>query len=148
MGRRRLSTWITAPLLLGAFVVLLICERRRPLRRSTEPKAKRVGRNAAMAALAAAALQLTERPLIQRLTLSVESRRWGLLKAVRLPMWAELPLALILLDYTLYVWHVLLHRVPWLWRMHLVHHVDVDLDASTAIRFLPSRHSSSCIRVG
>jgi sterol desaturase/sphingolipid hydroxylase (fatty acid hydroxylase superfamily) len=44
-------------------------------------------------------------------------------------------LAVVLLDYTLYIWHVLTHRVPWLWRFHLVHHVDRDLDASTALRF-------------
>src|SRR5207245_2098600 len=44
-------------------------------------------------------------------------------------------LALALMDYTLYLWHVLTHRVPWLWRFHLVHHVDRDLDASTALRF-------------
>jgi sterol desaturase/sphingolipid hydroxylase (fatty acid hydroxylase superfamily) len=41
----------------------------------------------------------------------------------------------VLLDYTLYLWHVLTHRVPLLWRFHLVHHVDLDLDASTALRF-------------
>ena len=39
------------------------------------------------------------------------------------------------MDYTLYVWHVLTHRVPFLWRFHVVHHVDLDLDASTALRF-------------
>jgi sterol desaturase/sphingolipid hydroxylase (fatty acid hydroxylase superfamily) len=45
------------------------------------------------------------------------------------------PLAVVALDYTLYLWHVLTHRVPFLWRFHQVHHVDLDLDASTAIRF-------------
>src|SRR5581483_5747976 len=40
-----------------------------------------------------------------------------------------------LMDYTLYWWHVLLHRVPFLWRLHEPHHTDRDLDASTAIRF-------------
>jgi sterol desaturase/sphingolipid hydroxylase (fatty acid hydroxylase superfamily) len=39
------------------------------------------------------------------------------------------------MDYTLYVWHVLTHRVPFLWRFHVVHHVDLDLDVSTALRF-------------
>jgi sterol desaturase/sphingolipid hydroxylase (fatty acid hydroxylase superfamily) len=39
------------------------------------------------------------------------------------------------MDYTLYLWHVLTHRVPFLWRFHAVHHVDLDLDASTALRF-------------
>jgi sterol desaturase/sphingolipid hydroxylase (fatty acid hydroxylase superfamily) len=41
----------------------------------------------------------------------------------------------VLMDYTLYLWHVLMHRVPFLWRFHLPHHVDLDLDASTALRF-------------
>jgi sterol desaturase/sphingolipid hydroxylase (fatty acid hydroxylase superfamily) len=39
------------------------------------------------------------------------------------------------MDYSLYIWHVLMHRVPFLWRFHLPHHVDLDLDASTALRF-------------
>jgi hypothetical protein len=39
------------------------------------------------------------------------------------------------MDYTLYLWHVLMHRDPWLWRFHLPHHVDLDMDASTALRF-------------
>ncbi len=44
-------------------------------------------------------------------------------------------LSVILLDYTLYLWHVLTHKVPVLWRFHRVHHADLDLDASTALRF-------------
>ena len=50
-------------------------------------------------------------------------------------MGLEVAAAVLLLDYTLYWWHVATHRVPWLWRFHAVHHVDLDLDASTAIRF-------------
>src|SRR4029079_14575712 len=49
--------------------------------------------------------------------------------------WLEVLLAVVLLDYTLYVWHVLTHQVPWLWRVHRVHHADLDLSASTALRF-------------
>jgi sterol desaturase/sphingolipid hydroxylase (fatty acid hydroxylase superfamily) len=81
------------------------------------------------------ALQLAERPVVDRLAAAVEARRWGVLKQIRLPAWLELVLAVALMDYTLYVWHVLTHRVPALWRFHLVHHVDLDLDASTALRF-------------
>jgi hypothetical protein len=56
-------------------------------------------------------------------------------KWLRLPIWLELPIALILLDYLLYLWHVAFHKAPFLWRFHQVHHVDLDMDASTAIRF-------------
>ena len=47
----------------------------------------------------------------------------------------ETALALILLDYTLYLWHVLTHKLPFLWRFHKIHHADLDLTAATAIRF-------------
>src|SRR5260370_27741700 len=65
----------------------------------------------------------------------VEKKHWGLLKQFRLPRVFETLAALALLDYTLYLQHVLHHRVPLLWRFHAVHHVDLDLDASTALRF-------------
>lgn len=88
-----------------------------------------------MAALSAAVIQTLERPVTDALTLRVEQRRWGLVKRLDLPAWLEIPLAVVLLDYTLYVWHVLTHKVPLLWRFHRMHHADRDLDASTALRF-------------
>ncbi len=110
-------------------------EWRRPLRREVEPKLRHNARNLALAGVGAVALQLTESPLARRLTCLVERRRLGLLKLLRLPVWVETALAVVLLDYTLYGWHVLTHEVPFLWRFHLVHHVDLDLDTSTALRF-------------
>jgi sterol desaturase/sphingolipid hydroxylase (fatty acid hydroxylase superfamily) len=135
MKERKVPTWISAPLILGAFGLLVWLERRRPLRRVVEPKLRHEARNLAVAAVSAAALQLTERPLLARLTALVERRRLGLLKRAGLPAWAEVAFSVILMDYTLYVWHVLTHRVPFLWRFHVAHHVDLDLDASTALRF-------------
>jgi sterol desaturase/sphingolipid hydroxylase (fatty acid hydroxylase superfamily) len=69
------------------------------------------------------------------MTHAVERNRWGLLKRYRLPRWLEAILAVALMDYTLYAWHVLTHRVPLLWSLHSWHHEDRDLDASTALRF-------------
>jgi sterol desaturase/sphingolipid hydroxylase (fatty acid hydroxylase superfamily) len=88
-----------------------------------------------MAGLGAATLQVLERPVVEPLAELVERRRCGLLKLARLPAWVEVPLAIVPMDYTLYLWHVLTHRVPWLWRFHRVHHADLDLDAATAVRF-------------
>jgi sterol desaturase/sphingolipid hydroxylase (fatty acid hydroxylase superfamily) len=105
------------------------------LRRAVEPKLRRSARNLSVAALSALALQMTERPLIAPLAGLVMRRRWGILKQLSLARWLEVPLAVALMDYTLYLWHVLMHRAPWLWRLHLPHHVDLDLDASTALRF-------------
>lgn len=130
-----MSAWVSAPLILGAFGLLMWLERRRPLRRAVEPKPRREARNLAVAVAGAVALRVTERPVADALTSLVERRRWGLLKLFKLPAWLEVALAVVLLDYTLYLWHVLTHRVPFLWRFHVVHHIDLDLDATTALRF-------------
>jgi sterol desaturase/sphingolipid hydroxylase (fatty acid hydroxylase superfamily) len=127
---------LSALLVGGTFCALVWLERRRPLRRrSVEPKARRDARNLAVAGLSAAAIQLAEKPVTTLLTRLVERRGWGLLKQLALPAWLEVPLAVALLDYTLYLWHVLVHKVPFLWRFHQPHHVDLDMDASTALRF-------------
>jgi sterol desaturase/sphingolipid hydroxylase (fatty acid hydroxylase superfamily) len=83
----------------------------------------------------AVAVQVAERPVIAPLVRLVERRQWGLLQRLALPRWLETTLAVVLMDYTLYWWHVLLHKAPWLYRYHQVHHVDLDLDVSTALRF-------------
>ncbi len=132
----KVPAWLSAPLIVGAFGVLWWLERRRPLRLDAdEPKLRREARNLSVAATAALALRLTEQPVAERLTALVERRKVGLLKLVRLPAWLETALAVLLLDYTLYLWHVATHRAPALWRFHAVHHADLDLDASTALRF-------------
>ena len=133
----RTSWWrVLAPIAVGGtFLVLTALERRRPLRRVRESKWRHVSRNMVFAGAAAATVNLLERPVVEPLATRVERRRYGLLYLRRLPRALHVMLAVILLDYTLYVWHVLAHRVSWLWRFHLVHHVDRDLDASTALRF-------------
>jgi sterol desaturase/sphingolipid hydroxylase (fatty acid hydroxylase superfamily) len=89
----------------------------------------------AIAATAGLAIRAFEKPVTERLTPLVERRRLGLLKVARLPVWLETALAVALLDYTLYLWHVLTHKAPFLWRFHVTHHADLDMDASTALRF-------------
>ena len=127
--------WILGPLIAGVFVLLIWQERRRPLRSRVEPGFKHGVRNIAIGGVGALATIFIETPVIQPLAQIVDQRRWGLLGALDLPFWAEAGIALVLMDYTFYVWHVLLHRSPFLWRFHAVHHVDLDLDASTALRF-------------
>lgn len=131
----RLPGWLMAGLIGGAFCVLCWLERLRPLRVAVEPGVARTGRNLTIAVLDAFAIRLTETPAARWLTTLVESDGWGLVKLLTLPRLIEFTVALLLLDYTLYIWHILTHRVPLLWRFHLVHHVDLDMDASTALRF-------------
>ena len=59
----------------------------------------------------------------------------GLLQLVQWPRWIETIIGIVLLDYTLWWWHWATHRIPFIWRFHLVHHVDRDMDTTTALRF-------------
>ena len=135
MKERKIPGWLSAGLVVSAFGLIWLLERRRPLRKEREPQLKHTGRNFAVAGVAGVTLQLIEQPLVQPLTAVVQRRGWGLLNLLKLPSWLEVVVAVILMDYTLYLWHVLMHRIPFLWRFHLPHHVDLDLDASTALRF-------------
>ncbi len=79
--------------------------------------------------------RLFETPVILPLLKRVERKQWGLGPRTHLPRFALRVAGVLWMDYTLYLWHILTHRVPWLWRFHAVHHVDLDMDASTALRF-------------
>jgi sterol desaturase/sphingolipid hydroxylase (fatty acid hydroxylase superfamily) len=60
---------------------------------------------------------------------------WGIFNNVELPAWVAAILAVILLDLVIYLQHVMFHAVPILWRLHMVHHADLDFDVSTGLRF-------------
>lgn len=66
-----------------------------------------------------------------------EERRLGLLNQVQWVWWAELALTVVVLDFTLYLQHVSLHRIPLLWRLHRTHHSDLEYDFTTGVRFHP-----------
>jgi sterol desaturase/sphingolipid hydroxylase (fatty acid hydroxylase superfamily) len=71
------------------------------------------------------------------LALVAEARGWGLNHALQLPLWAAVPLAIVALDLAIYLQHVLFHAVPALWRLHRVHHADLEIDVTTGARFHP-----------
>lgn len=71
------------------------------------------------------------------LALFAETRGWGLLNHTGLPAWAEIAVAVVVLDLVIYGQHVLFHSVPLLWRVHRVHHADLDFDVTTGLRFHP-----------
>jgi sterol desaturase/sphingolipid hydroxylase (fatty acid hydroxylase superfamily) len=118
-----------------AVVAIAWRETRRPLRRRVERRVAHTVRNAAIGAVGAAAVHLVETPIVLPFAILVEGRGLGILSHIPLPRPLSVLCACVLMDYTLYVWHVLVHKHPWLWRFHVVHHADLDLDASTAIRF-------------
>jgi sterol desaturase/sphingolipid hydroxylase (fatty acid hydroxylase superfamily) len=130
-----LPPWAIPANTLVAFGVLSLAQRRRPLRPAAEGGVRRIIRNLATGGLAFAAVTPLQLLLLAPFTLLVAEHRLGLLGLLELPDWVEVAIAVLLLDYTLWIWHWLNHTVPFLWRFHLAHHVDLDLDASTALRF-------------
>ncbi|EMI44933.1 sterol desaturase-related protein [Rhodopirellula sp. SWK7] len=64
-----------------------------------------------------------------------QTQGWGLLNIVDWPMWLEVAIGILVLDLAIYGQHVLFHAVPWLWRLHMVHHADMDFDVTTGLRF-------------
>ncbi|WP_375401847.1 sterol desaturase family protein [uncultured Sphingomonas sp.] len=130
------TAMIAGGALLGAAAtVILVGERRRPLRRMKARPAERIPVNLILGALSTAAMAAVEGPATRALARMVERRRIGVAQALPLPPLARDATAFLLMDYTTYVWHVLTHEVPMLWRLHLVHHLDTDMDALTALRF-------------
>lgn len=67
-----------------------------------------------------------------------EARQVGLWHQIDGPSWLMFGSTILLLDLAVYLQHVLVHRVPWLWRIHRVHHADVDVDVTTGLRFHPA----------
>jgi sterol desaturase/sphingolipid hydroxylase (fatty acid hydroxylase superfamily) len=64
-----------------------------------------------------------------------QEKGWGLFNNVAMPSWLAVLLSVVALDFAIYVQHVLFHAVPLLWRLHMVHHADLDFDATTGLRF-------------
>jgi len=67
----------------------------------------------------------------------VESQGWGLLQVLDLPFWLTVLIALVVLDFAIWAQHVMFHAVPALWRLHRMHHADLDFDLTTGLRFHP-----------
>jgi sterol desaturase/sphingolipid hydroxylase (fatty acid hydroxylase superfamily) len=125
------NLWLAAAAIGG----LLIAERLRPRRPRTQPEPQRTITNLALGAMSLAVVATVQRPLALPLAGRVVARRQGLAQQLPGPAWLRDAAAMLLLDWSNYHWHVATHRVPALWRLHLVHHADGDMDASTALRF-------------
>jgi sterol desaturase/sphingolipid hydroxylase (fatty acid hydroxylase superfamily) len=130
-----LPGWLTPASVALAFLLMLALEAARPLRRRVEAAGRHLLRNLAVGAVSLAVLTLVQTPFLLPVSDWVRRERLGLLSLMPLPASVDLAIGVLLLDYTLWHWHRLNHVWPFLWRFHVVHHVDRDLDASTALRF-------------
>lgn len=123
------------PALLAIVCLLLVLEYRRPLRRWVQKFFRRTAINAGVSVPAFLVLRLGLIPAELAAAYWAREAHFGLLNVLPISPWLHGVLTFLLMDYVLYVWHVLSHKVPLLWRFHNVHHTDLDLSVLTAIRF-------------
>ena len=127
----RLSCFITI------FCSLAVWEHLQPRRGQTLPKKPRWFNNLAIALLDTVIVRLLIPLVPVSVALLAQKQGWGLLNMLVLPHPAEVVVAVIALDCTIYIQHLLFHITPFLWPFHLVHHVDLDLDVTSGVRFHP-----------
>jgi len=119
----------------GVLLLMALWEVLAPRRRLTTARPLRWASNLGLSALNTLAVRFLIPLGAVGTALLAQDRGWGLLNAVELPDWLEVALAVVALDFVIYLQHVLFHAVPALWRLHMVHHADLDLDATSGIRF-------------
>ena len=125
----------TIAILSAAFLVLFIAERLAPLRMPRSALARRLIVNVCVSALALATAYLVVAPVAMAALREVSVERIGVLQWIALPEAAEVAVGVVLMDLSFYYWHMANHKIRFLWRFHNVHHIDPDLDVSTAFRF-------------
>jgi len=125
----------TPVVVIGIFVLLFIVERLFPLRQSKSGLLARLVTNGSVSALAFLAAALVVLPASLSTLKWASAQPFGLMHWLRLPPRTEFIAGFLLLDLSFYYWHVMNHKIPWLWRFHNVHHIDPDLDVSTGFRF-------------
>ena len=122
---------------LGVFAVMAVWEALMPRRGRTVSRWIRWPSNLGIVAVNTLLLRVLFPTAAVGLALLGEERGWGLLNNLVLPTWLSLALAVLLLDFVIYLQHVMFHAVPALWRLHRMHHTDLDFDVTTGARFHP-----------
>jgi len=117
------------------FITMLAWELLAPRRGPSVSKPLRWLNNLGLFALNTLVLRLLFPAAAVGIALSVGEMGWGLFNLLTLPFWFETVAAVLLLDLAIYLQHILMHRVPLLWRLHRVHHADLDIDLTTGSRF-------------
>lgn len=135
---------VTVTLLLFLTAELII-----PYRRPGVSKLKRWFTNISFTVFNTLILTVVFSQMITATTVYHSENNLGLLNRLELPFWANVILTIVFMDFMLYVWHLLNHEMPLLWRFHRVHHSDMNMDVSTATRFhIGELAISAVIKVG
>ncbi len=121
----------------GVFALVALWEAVAPRRTLSFPRRVRWPSNLGIVALNTLIVRALVPTAAVGLALLGEERGWGLLNVVPVSPWLAIPLAVALLDFAIYLQHILFHAVPLLWRLHRMHHADLDFDVTTGARFHP-----------
>jgi sterol desaturase/sphingolipid hydroxylase (fatty acid hydroxylase superfamily) len=119
------------------FLVLALWERLSPRRPLSVSQKTRWAINISLTVVNVVAVQVLLGAIAYSAALLAQQNQWGLFNIVELPFLASCILSLLILDFAIYIQHILFHTLPILWRFHMVHHTDLDMDVTTGIRFHP-----------
>ncbi len=133
----------------GFFALLLLIELVRPYRASTIPKTRRLVTNISLTLFNSVILSVLLASAVVKTAQHVNVAGIGVLNYLGITGLQKLVLTVLFMDFMLYVWHLLNHEMPFLWRFHRVHHSDLNMDVSTATRFHIGELSiSAVIKIG
>jgi sterol desaturase/sphingolipid hydroxylase (fatty acid hydroxylase superfamily) len=122
---------------LGVLAAMAAWEAAMPRRRREIPRLLRWTGNLGIVVIDTVLVRLTFPVVAVGLALVAEARGWGLFHAVDTPGWLAFVVSLLALDLAIYLQHVMFHAVPALWRLHRMHHADLEFDVTTGLRFHP-----------
>lgn len=134
--------------LFGTLILLVGGEALAPRRRLSQRRGGRWFANLGLAIVDTAMLRLVAPAAAVGLAAMAQGHGWGLFHQVAITGWLAIGLALVLLDLALYAQHFVSHALPVLWRLHRVHHTDLDIDVTTGLRFHPAEILLSLIYKG
>lgn len=121
----------------GVFALIAIWEVLAPRRSLTTSKSVRWLSNLAITFLNPVVVRLVSPIMPVTMALLAQKSGWGLLNNFALPYWLPVVIGVAVLDLVIYLQHVMFHTVPVLWRLHMMHHADLDFDVTTGLRFHP-----------
>ncbi len=121
----------------GVFLVMALWEFIVPRREQTIGRAWRWPNNLSLVAVNSLLVRIVFPTTAVGLAILAELRGFGFFNVIVLPAWATVVVSVIILDLAIYLQHVLFHAVPALWRLHRMHHADLEFDVSTGLRFHP-----------
>jgi sterol desaturase/sphingolipid hydroxylase (fatty acid hydroxylase superfamily) len=130
------EAWIRLSMFVGILMVMAIWELLAPRRVLTQGY-RRWPANLGIVVLNGLLVRFLPSVSVVGTSLWAAENGWGLLNLVALPDMTTIAIAVILLDLTIYLQHVMVHAVPLFWRLHMVHHADRDIDVTTGLRFHP-----------